>query len=243
MIIEGSIAVKSALEGNRRHVNTIYINENKSSRDISYIRKLAGERKVTVLDCPAELIDSKARSHTHGGIIAEAGERSLQSLSGMLKKDDPFLVLVEGVEDSYNMGYIMRTLHAFGCDGLILPQRQWDFEDETIIRSSAGASEMLPVHLSSDIQETMEILHQNDFQIISAYRGRDSVNLYRTDLSCGPLLMCIGGPLRGLSREVLDNTDRFVYIPYARDFRNALNAAAATAVLAGEIYRQRYEGE
>ena len=89
----------------------------------------------------------------------------------------------------------------------------------------------------------VEALHENGFEVISAYRGNNAKNLYNTKLADKPLLICIGGPLRGLSREVLDNSDKFVYIPYANNFKNALNAASATVVMASEVFRQNHRGD
>ena len=54
-----------------------------------------------------------------------------------------------------------------------------------------------------------------------------------------PVLLCIGGEMRGLSQAVLKQSDQNIYIPYGSDFRNALNASAAAAVLGFEVLRQR----
>ncbi|MBQ1314808.1 MAG: RNA methyltransferase [Erysipelotrichaceae bacterium] len=240
MIIEGAIAVKAAMDSKYRKVETIYIDKDKHTSDVAFIVHEAYKCRVNVERVPREFIEQNALGRTHGGIIREVQQRRFQSVTSLLVKEEPFLALVEGVEDSYNLGYILRSLYAFGCDGVILPYREWDFEDQTMVKSSAGASEFIPIHLTEDLAVTLKTLHDNKFRIISAYRGNEPKEIYKTDMSKGPILVCIGGPLRGLSREVLDNTDEFVYIPYDRDFRNALNAAAATVVFASEVYRQRH---
>lgn len=243
MIIEGAIAVKAALNSRYRKVYKIYIAEDKHTSDVSYITQQAYTNRLTVERCSKEIIDELATGKTHGGIIADVEPRKFQAITSLLTKEKPFLALIEGVEDSYNLGYIMRSLYAFGCDGIVLPKRDWNFEDATMIKSSAGASEFIPIHLCDDMNSLMQLLHENDFEVVSAYRGKNSKNLYNSRLSDKAIMICIGGPLRGLSREVLDNSDKFVYIPYANDFRNALNAASAAVVMASEVFRQNHKGD
>lgn len=243
MIIEGAITVKAALNSRYRKVYKIYIAEDKHTSDVSYITQQAYTNRLTVERCSKEKIDELATGKTHGGIIADVEPRKFQAITSLLTKEKPFLALIEGVEDSYNLGYIMRSLYAFGCDGIVLPKRDWNFEDATMIKSSAGASEFIPIHLCDDMNSLMQLLHENDFEIVSAYRGKNSKNLYNSRLNDKAIMICIGGPLRGLSREVLDNSDKFVYIPYANDFRNALNAASAAVVMASEVFRQNHKGD
>ena len=150
---------------------------------------------------------------------------------------------MEGIEDSYNLGYILRTLYAFGCDGVIMKQRYNDFDDSTLIKSSAGASEAIPIVSSENPVEIVELLKKQSITVIGAYRGEKAVSLYDYDFSDKAILIEIGGPLRGLSAEELKLCDDYIYIPYANDFRNALNAASATSVIAGEIFRQKMNKE
>lgn len=243
MIVEGAIAVKTAIKSKYRRVEKIYIDIDKHNSDVAYIVQEAYTDRIPVERCSQEAIRQLASGKTHGGILAIVEPRRFQAVTSLLTQELPFLALIEGVEDSYNLGYIFRSLYAFGCAGVILPKREWNFEDNIMLKSSAGASEYLPIHLSEDLAETCEILHQNSFRIVSAYRGAKSKNIYRADFGKQPLLVCIGGPLRGLSKEVLDNSDEFVYIPYANDFKNSLNASSAAVVVASEVFRRKHEGD
>jgi 23S rRNA (guanosine2251-2'-O)-methyltransferase len=239
--VAGAIAVKAALASRYRTVSEVFIQQDKEGRDVEYLAQMARQAHVTVSYVPASRIEQLTVSHTHGGIAATVSARRFQAVTSLLKQDKPFLALVQGVEDSFNLGYIIRTLYAMGCSGLILNERTWDFEDSTLIRSSAGASELLPIHLSSQLEVDLTVLKDNGIRIVSAYRGHQAVSLYETKLD-NPLgiLIAIGGPLRGLSQQVLSMSDQFVYIPYASDFHPALNAASAAAVFAGEVYRQNH---
>ncbi|MCR5066930.1 MAG: RNA methyltransferase [Erysipelotrichaceae bacterium] len=242
-IIEGAIATKAALASKYRRVNKIYISYNKSGSDVTYITHQASMKHIEVEKVTPDKIDQLACGKTHGGIIAEVSERKLQSLTSLLYREKPFLALIEGVEDSYNLGYVIRSLYAFGCDGIILKDHIVDFDDSTIIKSSAGASEMLPICHIGDLQMALDVLRENGIRVISAYRGGDPICLYDYDFTQKGILICLGGPMRGLSRVILDNSDDFIYIPYANDFRNALNGASAMAVIASEVFRQKSMGE
>jgi 23S rRNA (guanosine2251-2'-O)-methyltransferase len=243
MIIEGAIAVKAALASRYRKVERITIDADKHNSDVSFIVQQAYTARIPVERCSREQIEAMAAGKTHGGILAEVEARKFQSVTTLMMNPQPFLALIEGVEDSYNLGYILRSLYAFGCDGVILPKREWNFEDATVIKSSAGASEFIPLHLSDDLAGDLKTLKQNHFRVVSACRGEGAVDLYSVKLSGQPLVIAIGGPLRGLSRPVLDLSDVMVYIPYANDFRNALNAASAAVVMASEVFRQRHQGQ
>ena len=238
-IVEGAIAVKAVLNSKYRKVNLIYIAKDKKSNDISYILTMAKKHNINVSRLEMEQIEALAKGKTHGGILADVTERKTQAITSLLKKEKPFLALLEGVEDAYNLGYIFRTLYAFGCDGVILKERYIDYDDMTMIKSSAGASELLPICYMDDLSTGLEILKSNQIKIVSAYRGNHPIDLYEYDFSNDGVLICIGGPLRGLSKVVLEKSDAFVYIPYQNDFKNALNAASAASVIASEVYRQK----
>ena len=149
----------------------------------------------------------------------------------------PLLFLVEGVEDPFNLGYIMRTLYSAGCSGLILSERNWENAEKVIIRSSAGASEYLNVVMEKDLAGCLRKLKKQGVRCYAAMR-QDAIVYDEADY-CEPVLIAVGGEMRGLSASVRQEIDTNIFIPYANDFRNALNAASAAAVLSFEAARQR----
>ena len=236
MIIEGNLSVKAALLGKQREVLRLYIDEEKHSRDLSYIKHRADEKNVPITYLSRPEIDAMASGHTHGGLLAEVTPARWQELSD-IHAENPFYVLVEGIEDPFNLAYIMRTLYSAGCCGLLLRKRSWETAESTIIKASAGASEYLNVVMWEDPVAAIRRLKEQGVVCCAAMR-KDADIYYEADFTV-PLLLAIGGEMRGLSSAVLKEIDRNIYIPYANDFRNALNAAAATAVLAFEVERQR----
>ena len=237
MRLEGRISVKAAMLAGNRTVSRIYVRDDLNDRDTSFILHRAEERGILIERLSETQINDMAQGKTHGGILADAGERTFQELSACLDHECPFVVMLEGVEDPFNLGYVIRSLYSAGCTGLILRNRDWSWSENTIVRSSAGAYEYMNVILSDDMAETVRILKQHGLYAYAAMR-RDAISYFEAQFD-RPILLCIGGEMRGLSSAVLKECDQNIYIPYANDFRAALNAAGASAALGFEVMRQR----
>lgn len=237
LILEGNISVKAAILANRREITEILVDESKSDKDTRFILARANERKIPIKMCSRESIDEIADGKTHGGLIAIVKERQVQELDDVLDKENLFLAIVEGIEDPFNFGYIARTLYAAGCDGILVSKRNWSSAAKTVTKSSAGASEYLNLFEIDDFDEALKKLKQHNIKLYCAMR-EDAIDCYEADMR-GSFCLGIGGEMRGLSKSVLSYSDQNIFIPYQNDFRNALNAAAATAVLAFECLRQR----
>ena len=139
MLLEGNVSVKAAILGNHRKVEKLYYDKHKNDKDLNFILHRAKEKGIPCMPLEREEINAMATGRTHGGLVADASSRVYQELSECMHGKTPFLVLLEGVEDPFNLGYIIRTLYSAGCDGLILPRHDWASAESTIVKSSAGA--------------------------------------------------------------------------------------------------------
>ena len=241
MILEGSISVKAALAGGHRRVNAVYMDKTRHDKESRYIRTLSKNNGVPVKEMTRGQLDETASGRTHGGVLCDAGPREYDRKEVLFQNPCPFLAVLEGAEDPFNLGYVIRALYSGGCTGLILRTRSWEQAEPTILKSSAGAFEYLPVVMSDDPASLILEARANGIRTLAAMR-RDAVPIYEADFTV-PLLIAIGGEMRGLSSSVLNACEQNIYIPYANDFRNALNAAGAAAVLGFEVNRQRnYSG-
>ena len=241
MILEGALSVKAALQNGRRSVHRLLIDEKKKDRDTAYILRLAKEKNVPVERMKRDVLDTMASGRTHGGVLAEASERSYEKLSVCTQTQNPFVVFLEGIEDPFNLGYIARTLAAVGCDALVMPKRDLSTAEAVILKSSAGASERINWVMSEHPAEDLMQLKQSGLACICAYRDQ-ALEMYDVNFT-GPCVLCIGGEMRGLSRDVLKLSDVNLVIPYSTDFRNALNASSAAAAICFEAQRQRTRGK
>ena len=241
MILEGDVSVKAALLGKKRKVHKVWLDARRKDRNAGFILRACTEAGVETVRTGRDEIDRMASGRTHGGLIAEADGRIYDDLDDCAKSELPFIVFLEGVEDPFNLGYIMRTLYSAGCSGLILKKRNWENAEPVIVRSSAGASEYLTTVLSEDPVQDLKKLKDQGLYCYAAMR-RDAVPYYEVKYD-RPVILMIGGEMRGLSAAALELSDRNIYIPYMNDFRNALNAAGAASALAFEVVRQRmYRG-
>ncbi len=239
-LFEGNISVKAAILGGVRSVHEVIVDKNKKDRDTLWILHRAQERSIPVRFCERAQIDALAQGHTHGGIVCLCGERRFQTLCECDVEDSCFFALIEGIEDPFNFGSVLRTLYASGCDGILYPKRNWQHAAGIIAKGSAGASEYLPQICYEDNTLILQELQKRNIDLYCAER-KDAVNLYDVTF---PKRICIaiGGEMRGLSKTIKNASKQNIYIPYGREVRNALNAVSATAVIAFEHLRQKQRG-
>ncbi len=244
LIFEGMTSIRAILKAidsgiNERQIESILYDKEKyqkNAKNIGYLKAVSEKYGFSVIESDSLKIADMTLGSSHGGIIAIAKERKISKLNteSDIKKDG-FYCMIEGIEDPYNFGYSLRSLYAMGCDGIILPERNWLTAAGVVARSSAGASELFPI-FSSNAEEAADIFHALGYKILCADERCDNI-LGECELKL-PLLLIVGGEKRGISRKLLDKTDILVKIDYKRDFGASLSAASATTMFAYEIARQ-----
>lgn len=239
-ILIGKNAVKEALKSERQ-VTKILISENIRINSISEILDMANLKNVLVQKTKMEKLDSLAKGEKHQGIIAFVSPVSYYEIEDLIdeaktKKEDPFLILLDELEDPHNLGAILRTADAVGSHGIIIPKHRSVQLSSVVGKTSAGAMEYVKVAQIGNITHTINKLKEMGFWIISAdVDGSDFY--YNTDLT-GPVVLVIGNEGKGISRLVLQNSDLVVKIPMKGKV-NSLNASNACAIISYEIFRQR----
>lgn len=236
LLFEGTISCKSVLESKKRKSICLYVDQKKRTKDFSYIIHLAKKQNVSIQFLSREELNDIASSNKHGGILLEAENRKIPSLSS---RKEGFICYINGVEDPYNLGSVCRNLYAAGCQFLILPRRDWSMSESTLLKASAGAYEKMNIFMIESDDELVRYSKSNDIPLICAYR-KDAVGLYSYPFP-NTFCLCIGGALRGLSASIIQASSQNVMIEYDSDFRNALDTPSATAVMAFEVVRQRKE--
>lgn len=232
MIIEGAIAVKSAIQNNKREVLKLYINSSKKTKDFNYIRKIAKLNNIEILELSSEELSKFLSGKSHGGIGAEVSERKYDEFID----DDIFFL--DGIEDPFNLAYSLRTLYAFGFKNVLLNDRDYSNMENQLLKSSAGAYDMLNIKICKDPINELLQYKNNNYYLYSLYRSDKSLDIFETTFKKKSLFI-LGGEKRGISSSILDICDSQLYIPYGSDFKNALNACGALDVLATLVYKQR----
>lgn len=243
-VFEGMTSIRAILsaidEGiSDRRITKILFDKDKykkNAKNIGYLKAVSSKYGFDFFESSSEEIEGHTLGNTHGGIIAFASERTIPVLAESAEiRENGFYCMIEGIEDPYNFGYSLRSLYATGCDGIILPERNWMSAAGVVARSSAGASELFPI-FKSDSVTAAEFFKKKGYTIVCADEDTENI-LGKCELKL-PILLIVGGEKRGISSALMKYADIKVKIDYKREFKASLSAASATTMFAYEIMRQ-----
>ena len=241
-IMEGMSSISSVISaiksGNTdRKIISVYIDKNKKvskKKEIAFLSYKAIELNFNIEFVDESIISEVTIGNSHGGIIAFCTPKTIEPLTESNINPNGVYFMLDGVEDPYNFGYSVRSIYASGADGIIVPHRNWMGVSGVVARSSAGTSELIDIRMS-EASDAINIFKKLGYTVICA-GIRDSESIFDTELK-KPLLIILGGEKRGISREVLDKSDKIVRIDYGRSFNGSLSTAASVAIFAFEISR------
>lgn len=238
-VFEGMTSVSSVINSeysDRKIIKVIYdaAREEKLARALAYLRRKSAQLGFEIEKADAEALDSLTVGQTHGGVAALCTPRTIRDITDEDIKPGGFYVYIEGIEDPYNFGFALRSVYAAGASGALLSPRNWMSAAGVVCRSSAGASELMPLYTAGD--NFIDKFRVKGYKIYCA-DAENAQSVYDTDCSF-PLLLVVGGEKRGISRALLSQADKIIKLDYGRDFKEALSAASAASVLAFEIMRQ-----
>lgn len=237
-IFEGMTSISAVINSNNgRKIKRVFYDKERAEKlgkALLFVKHRAEEQGFEMTETDAETLDKMTVGTSHGGIIAECTDRRINAISAENIKENGFYVYIEGVEDPYNFGYALRSLYAAGADGVILPERNWMSAAGVVCRSSAGASELIKLYIADG--KMCSLFRNKDYKIYCS-DTKNAVSVYDADCK-KPILLVVGGEKRGITKKMLDSADKTVMIDYGRDFKAALSAASAAAVLGFEIMRQ-----
>lgn len=246
-VFEGMTSIRAILKArdagiNDRKIEKIMFdksNMHKIHKEVGYLKAVSEKYGFEPVESDSDEIDRIALGNTHGGIVALCANRSIPPLRSEFIKENGFYVMIQGIEDPYNFGYSIRSLYACGVDGVILNERNWMSAAGVVARSSAGASEEIPM-FSAEAVDAVTVFKEKSYRVVCA-----DLNTEHTLGECDikyPIFLIVGGERRGISKNILDLADMKVKIEYAREFRASLSAASATTMFAYEIMRQNRKG-
>ena len=207
-------------------VNSIVREAKKGDTIINYVSK--------------DRLDNMSKTGKHQGVIAFAAAYEYATVDQILqearsKNEEPFIFILDNIEDPHNLGAIIRTANLAGAHGVIIPKRRAAGLTATVARTSAGALNYTPVAKVTNISATIEDLKREGLWFVCADMGGET--MYNLNLK-GPIGLVIGNEGEGVSRLVREKCDFIASIPMKGDI-DSLNASVAAGVLAYEIVRQR----
>ena len=242
-IMEGMSSISAVIKAIQRcmtdrKIITVFVDKNKKKskeKEIAFLTYRSKELGFGLEFVDPEIISEHATGNSHGGIIAFCTAKTLTALDVDKIAEKGIYFLLDGVEDPYNFGYSVRSIYASGATGIIVPPRNWMGVSGVVARSSAGSSELIEM-LVAEPTEAVDVFKSLGYTVVSA-GIRDSESLYDVDLKA-PLLVILGGEKRGISREILDKSDKILRIDYGTEFNGSLPTASSVSIFAFEILRK-----
>ena len=238
-IIEGRNAVLEAFRSGKP-IDKLFVLDGCQDGPIRTIVREAKKHDTILQFVTKERLSQISETGRHQGVIAYAAAYEYADVEDMLKLaeskgEDPFLILLDNIEDPHNLGAIIRTANLAGAHGVIIPKRRAVGLTATVAKTSAGALNYTPVAKVTNLAKTMESLKEKGLWFVCADMGGEE--MYDLNLT-GPIGLIIGNEGEGVSRLVKETCDFTARIPMNGDI-DSLNASVAAGVLSYEIVRQR----
>lgn len=237
--IEGRNAVIEAIRAGK-DIDKLYVLDGCQDGPIVTIKREAKKTDALIKYVTKERLDQLSSTGHHQGVIAQAAAYNYSEVDDILqvakdKGEDPFIFLLDGIEDPHNLGAIIRTANIAGAHGVIIPKNRAVGLTATVNRASAGALSYTKVAKVTNIGKTIDSLKDKGIWFVCADMSGEV--MYRQNLT-GPIGLVIGNEGDGVSRLVREKCDYVTSIPMKGEIES-LNASVATGILAYEIVRQR----
>ena len=240
-LIIGKNSCIEALRAGRK-IRSITLLDKKARDSSDEILKLSEKMGIPVEYADRSTMDRMAKGASHQGVIASAEAYTYRSTDEIVafahqKGEDPFLILLDGIEDPHNLGAIIRTAECAGAHGVVIPKNRSAQVNETVFKTSAGAAEHVRCARVTNLSRTIDQLKEQGIWIYACDMGDSQV--WDADLR-GPVALVIGSEGKGVSRLVREKCDGIISMPMAGRV-NSLNASNAAAIAMYEVVRQRRE--
>ncbi len=239
LVIEGRNAVLEAFRSGKP-IDKVFVLDGCQDGSIRTIVRETKKHDTILNFVSKERLNQLSQTGKHQGAIAYAAAYEYAEVEDMFRLaeergEDPFILLLDNIEDPHNLGAIIRTANLAGAHGVIIPKRRAVGLTATVAKTSAGALNYTPVAKVTNLAKTMEELKERGMWFVCADMGGES--MYRLNLT-GPIGLVIGNEGEGVGRLVKEKCDFVASIPMKGEI-DSLNASVAAGVLAYEIVRQR----
>ncbi len=238
--VEGRNSVLELLESGR-DINKIYIQSGEKHGSIYKIIAMAKERKVLISEIDRNKMKQMAQTDNYQGVIAIVPPFEYVEVEEILeeakrRKEEPFIVILDGIEDVHNLGSIIRTAETAGVHGIIIPKRRAASVNAAVNKVSAGAVEYMKIARVNNLNETIKYLKDEGLWICGT--DMDTNTYYDKQDLTGPIAIVIGSEGFGMSRLTKENCDFLVKIPMKGKI-TSLNASVSAGIVIYEAVKQR----
>lgn len=237
--IYGKNAVIEALLGGEREINKILISKNiHSDAKLNQIKELAQKNGVIFQFVPTEKFQQWSQ-FAHQGVVAQISPIKYLELEDFLaqKHENASLVILDGVEDSHNLGAIIRTCVCAGVSAVIIPSRRNVQINSIVEKTSAGAINHIPIIKVNSLVSAVQKLKNSDWWVIATDASAKD-NYYNINYCDMNFALIMGAEHAGVSKSLIKESDFLIKIPMVTDF-NSLNVSNALSAIIFESVRQK----
>jgi 23S rRNA (guanosine2251-2'-O)-methyltransferase len=199
------------------------------------VAALARSRGVPVRQAPRDRIEQLSRGGVHQGVAARTEPYPYSGLREILAREEPLVLMLDGVTDPRNLGAVLRAADGAGASGVVVPKDRSVGVTPVAVKASAGASEHVRVSRETNLRRTVEAMKKAGLWVYAA--ELEGAPYTKVDLS-GPVALVMGSEGQGVRRLVREGCDGTVSIPMLGAV-GSLNVSVAAAVLLYEARRQR----
>lgn len=238
--VEGRNSVLELLESGK-DINKIFVTKGEKHGSINKIIAIAKEKRIIVVEKDKRQMNEIAQTENFQGVIATIPPFEYCEIQDILdeaknKNEDPFVLILDGIEDPHNLGSIIRTAETAGVHGIIIPKRRAACVNSTVNKVASGAVEYMKIARVTNISDAIDKLKQAGLWICGTDISTDKY-YYDQDLT-GPLGIVIGNEGSGMSDKVRKNCDFLVKIPMKGKI-TSLNASVSSGIVIYEAVKQR----
>ena len=242
--VEGRNAVLELLESGK-DINKIFVEKGEKHGSIHKIIAIAKERRIIIVEKEKRQMQEMAQNQNYQGVIAIVPPFEYCEIEDILEEaekrnEDPFVLILDGIEDPHNLGSIIRTAETSGVHGIIIPKRRAAAVNSTVAKTSAGAVEYMKITRVTNISDAIDKLKRAGLWICGTDINTEKY-YYNQDLT-GPIGIVIGNEGSGMSEKVRKNCDFLVKIPMKGKVQS-LNASVSTGIVVYEAVKQRIRKE
>lgn len=238
--VEGRNSVLELLES-EKSINKIFITKGEKHGSINKIISKAKEKGIIIVEKDKRQMEQMAQNQNYQGVIATVPPFEYCEIEDILKeaelkKEDAFILILDGIEDPHNLGSIIRTAETAGVHGIIIPKRRAATVNSTVNKVSAGAVEHMKIARVTNISDAINELKEAGLWICGTHINTEKY-YYEQDFK-GPIGIVIGNEGKGMSEKVTKNCDFLVKIPMKGKV-TSLNASVSTGIIIYEAVKQR----
>ena len=236
--IYGIRAVIEAINSSK-DIDKVFIQTGLKGKLIGQLESLIRKNKINFSYVPTQKLDRLSKKN-HQGVIARIAPikfYTIDSFSDVLEKsNNPFVLILDQINDVRNFGAIIRTAEISGVDGIIIQNSSSAPVNSDTIKTSAGAIFNIPICKVNHIKDAIYHLQSMNISIISASEKSEK-NIYDVDLKV-PLAIIMGSEQKGINKSVINLSNESVKLPMYGKIES-LNVSVACGIFLYEVVRQR----